>query len=451
MARLSGSLLAILLGAVVSSCGGNTAPSSPGRSPSGGSGSGGSGSAGGRETGETSGVGGTSTQNGGASPDAGTASPQGTGGTMSEHCPSENGQLAYGPIGDPYLLPIRIDSGEECATCGALRSLSGFRVDSGFGFVWDIGFDSAVPRWSLNSMIMDSNFGAGEPRTLLTRDAAVKLEVVPSRGGFVAATCSEGSTPEWILLNGDLEVPGGASSIVPEVPCGRSAPSVLWTGEAYFTSFVDARGLVLALLDEQGATVREEVLSEEIADPQKVRFSQKGDRVLLGLVRRSGGQARYGVLDLTGALIGDLQALGEAESFPSELAISTSGDGWLVATNYAVTNKSGVWLTQISRDGLISREQQWPGGYSSILALTPSAYGGLLYVGMDDTGGQYGATSWRIARIDSELETVYDEWRESRDSVARPFAVISDPHRDLIIQVTPPEGTISVQEYGCLN
>jgi hypothetical protein len=89
-----------------------------------------------------------------------------------------------------------------------------------------------------------------QPLALVTQNLAKALTVVPAPQGFVAATCSSESKPEWINLNREFDVAGGSSLVAPDAPCSRS---IFWTGEAYLSTFTDSRGLVVASRDEQGA------------------------------------------------------------------------------------------------------------------------------------------------------------------------------------------------------
>ena len=364
-----------------------------------------------------------------------------------------DGQLAYGRIGVPHPLPLTIDVDPDCFSCEAMKGLSGFRTASGYGLSWRLITDSLG--FSLNSLNVDSNFAGGQPRELLTRDTKMSLEVVPGPDGFMAVACSAGSEAEWLPLNSNLEATAGAPTIKPEAPCLSGKPTLLWTGEGYLASFVDERGLMVALLDEGGVIVRETAVLEDPSAAMVTRFSKNGDRVLLvAAYGTNEGQAKYGVFDSSGHLLGDLKALGEAESTPTQVAIATSGDGWLVATDYFIPGSFGSLLSAISRDGVLSREERALGGHPLIFALGPSAYGGFLYVGAYDSGGAYSGTYESMAIFNDVGEPVFSEEVITDDAESRRIGVIQDAQRDLVIEVSQLEGSagdVFVQEYGCLD
>jgi hypothetical protein len=213
-------------------------------------------------------------------------------------------------------------------------------------------------------------------------------------------------------------------------------------------------GLVVAGLDEEGAVLGEKVLAEPAAGSVRTSFSKNGEHVLFAFAQSSAMQAWYGVFDLQGTLLGDLKPLSEDSTRqPLALAVTPHGDGWLVASDLAVSNKAGVRLTKISKDGLVMSEQKVLSGYPSFFEFTPSAYGGVLLLGTLETSGQTGAISPLMARIDDNGAVVYSEIPEFDETESWPLAVIHDPQRDLVIKASQFEaslGTIFVQEYGCL-
>jgi hypothetical protein len=303
---------------------------------------------------------------------------------------------------------------------------------------------------------MDScgaNFEGCEPRALIAENSALDFDVVPGPNGFVAATCSFESKPEWIQLNGDFNVVRGAKLVAPDAPCKYLAPSVLWTGEGYLTSYSDSRGLVVALLDERGAVVREEILGEK-SERVRARFAKNGDRVLFVF---AGNEAWYAVFDLRGTLLGEVQPLGEENSRPLGLEIAPSQDGWWVVISVASdTVARGVRLTKIFQGGLCSPEQELfgGGGYFRFDVFTPSAYGGYLLIGWLDTGGQYGVQRKMIARIDDAGELVCSQQTRYSDVASWPLAVVLDPQRDLFVELPQSgefKGMATVQEYGRLD
>jgi hypothetical protein len=370
----------------------------------------------------------------------------GEGGGAPKQC-----QFEYGPIGEPRPLPIEPSSAEG-ATCIPVDAVFGFRTAEGYGFVWGTSSDSSTPSWTLHGTTVDLDFGGANPRVLHTEDSAPSFDVIPASGGYLVTTCSQDSEAEWIRLDSDFKMVQEASPITPAAPCEYRQPSILWTGEYYLTYFVDARGLVVASLDEQGAIVREEILSEEQTPVTKARFSKNGDRVLAVSVRASEGLARYGVFDLEGRLMGDVQRLDEEEAFPSQLAITTREDGWLAVSDYAVTNEWGVRLTHISKEGLVSREQQLWSGYQTPLGIASSAYGGFLYLGTYYSGGQYGEDFSLVGLIDDAGGSAYYDEQAFNTAESWPLALIHDSQRDLVIKAScldDSRGMVFVQEYGC--
>jgi len=333
-----------------------------------------------------------------------------------------------------------------------VRDLFASRTAAGYGFVWRVGFDPNTPEPNLFSWTAASNFKGGAPLSLVPENTANALAIVPAPNGFVAATCSLDSKPQWIELNRDLEVAGGSSVVEPDAPCGQS---IIWTGEVYLTAFADARGLVVASLDEQGARVGEKVLTEGVEEPVLTRFSKNGDRVLF-VFRKDRARPWYGVLDLQGKPLGAVQPFSEENTtWVSNLALVPTGDGWWVANNGSVSNRTGAQLTGISRDGLVWRERRVLYGHPQLGGFTRSVSGGSLLVATVDSGGQYYDTSIAATLIDDAGEIVYIEQTQiERDEPFIPGVVI-DPLRDLVIRPLPLEPSeptiVVVQEYGCLD
>ncbi len=332
-----------------------------------------------------------------------------------------------------------------------MRDAFGFRTAAGYGFVWSMGTDSSAPGPNLFSLSVNPNFEGGEPRPLPAENSAHDLNVVPALDGFVASTCSEASEPEWIRLNSNLDVAGGANLVAPEASCAYRAPRILWTGEGYLTSLFDARGLVVALLDERGVVVRQEVLTDQGDERAMTRFSKHGDRVLFVFSKDSLDQAWYVVLDLRGRLVGELRPLGQMDSSPMDIAIRASRDGWMVVDSV----ERGVRLTAISGDELVWQEQlPFAGGYYAFDGFIPSAHGGFLLVGWMDDGGQFGTQHNLIALLDDTGGVVYSKDTQIDDAESWPLAVIHDPLRDLVVESSLLEGSenvVTVQEYGCLD
>jgi hypothetical protein len=349
----------------------------------------------------------------------------------------------------PLPLPLETVASGDCEWCSGVRQIFGFRTASGYGFVWRVKTDESAPGPNLFSMNVGPNFErASAPRALAAENSAYNLNLVPGPNGFVATTCSWESKPEWIQLNGDLDVVQGVNFGAPDATCGSLAPSVLWTGEVYLTSYRDSRGLVVAALDERGAVVGEEVLSDQggLSRWEPIRFAKNGDRVLFAFVA---DRAWYAVFDLRGTLLSEVQPIGEEYSDPVNLAIAPNRDGWWVVT----TVGADIRLTKISQDGLSSPEQDLLDlgrAYYMSLDFTPSAYGGFLLVATLDTAGQYGCLYNVIVRIDDEGELgCYEEIHQS-EVASWPIAVVDDPLRDLMVE-NLDEHTLIVREYGNLN
>jgi hypothetical protein len=269
----------------------------------------------------------------------------GGGARATKHCETVRGELAYGPIGEPHPLPLTTVSFADCLSCGGVTDIIGFRTAAGYGFMWLVPYGSTAPGPNLFSWTASSNFKGGEPLPLLSARLPYAVAVVPAPNGFVAATCSVDSKPQWIELNRDFEVAEGSGLAAPEAPC---AQSIFWTGQVYLTAFADSRGLVVASLDAQGVLVAEKVLADEGDTPVVARFSKNADRVLF-VFSKNWQRAWYGVVDLWGMPLGAVQPFGEeATSYVSSLAVVARGDGWWVASDGMATNQSGVQLTGIS-------------------------------------------------------------------------------------------------------
>ena len=444
MAGVAGSVRVVSVVVLVCGCGGNAGVDSV-RGPSGGSGSASGGSA--QDSGGAASAGagsGGSAQGGGG--DSGAATKQ---------CKTIDGQLSYGPIGEPWAWPLATVSASsgDCYNCSQVEGFSGFRSAAGFGFVWRTGIDWSAPSPNLFGMTVGPNFEGGKPRALLTKNAVRDLDIAVAPNGFVVTTCSLESKPEWISLNDELDVASSPGLVAPDAPC-EYAPGILWTGQRYLTSFTDARGLVVASLDEQGTLVGEEILSAEVDTPVMARFSRNGDRVLFVFNQRPGQQGRYGMLDLQGRRLGDTQAIGDESVETSRFAVVANRDSWWVLNGSSVANDTSAVLTRISRDGLAEREER-AFGYLSLGALTPSAYGGARLVGSRSEGGPFAHSFALMALVDDAGGVVYSREKETGDAAGPwPDDVVVDPLRDLVVERRVLNGsktTRVVQEYGCLE
>jgi len=340
----------------------------------------------------------------------------------------------------------------ECSGCSDAAAY-GFRTSAGYGFVWQTHANSSAPGPNLYSLTVGPDFEGGEPEQI-SQSVMSSVDVAVTPNGFVATSCLPESKPEWIQLNGDLDIAGGATLVAPNAPC-KKAPSIVWTGEGYLTGFTDSRGLVGALLDEQGTMLREEILSAAVAGPVLARFSKNGDRVLVVFSEQNSSRGSYRVLDLRGIPSGDVQPVLEIDDARTTLfAIAPSGDGWLVASDTRVTNVSGVLLTEISRDGLVGQQSRRSGGYPMFLGLGPSAYNGFVLVGQTYSGGQYGADEWQVALLEGAGELPYAQSKSRDTSKTWPIGIVTDPLRDLVIEERVLDGSTPsavVQEYGCLE
>jgi len=406
---------------------GGAGPASGG-SASGGSASGGSGPASGGAGSGGAGSGGTGQGTGG------------DGGGTTTQCATIDGVLAYGPIGERH--PLSVEGGD----------IVGFPTSAGYGLVWRAGYDAEAPSPNLFGTNVDLDFQGGTPQAIPAGNTAAALDVVPAPGGgFVAATCSPESEPEWIRLSADLLAPAPSTLAPPDVPC-TIAPHLVWTGERVLTSFVDARGLVVAALDAQGVLVGEEIISANAVDAWIAHFSRNGDRTLFVFNEENSGRGLSVVLDAQGAPLGDVRPFGKDDSSVSHVALTPSGDGWLVASDAWITNDNGLFLTTISRDGLVGPETQATSWYVFVLRSKASAYGGALVVGQADSGGQFGQTYRFTYLIDDAGQGVYAG--EHDDPEFFPVGVIADPLRDLVIEAPAADAesqALTVQEYGCLE
>lgn len=396
----------------------------------------------------TTSSGGSSTQGGGSS----TQGSAGDTGKLSERCESVDGVLAYGKVGEPTPLSLTRGAAGECASCSWVQKISGFRTAAGYGFVWTTLADFGDLEPNLYSLSVDANFKGGEPQALLVEDAAVDLDVVPAKDGFVVATClAEAQQTRWTWLNDDLDATEAHDIIAPGVPCGATAHPILWTGEGYLTSFADSRGVVVALLDEGGVVLGEEIVAVGNPVIHGPHLSKSGDRVLV--VFTGGVQALYGVLDGQGTLLGDVQVIDAEVSALGGFAIVAGSDGWQMVSP-ALTGERGVQLTAISREGVVGREQLLFSEHDfTPTGFTPSASGGFLLVGGLIEAVQHAHTLGLMLRVDDAGDVVYSKQTEATDSGSWVLGVVNDPLKDLVIERHRIEGseTIVVQEYGCLN
>jgi len=439
MGKLTRCARMVSLLALACSCGNATGASSASEAGGPGSANGGSASGGSASGGSAS---------GGSAPGSG-----GRSGESTKQCQTVDGKLSYGPIGEPKPLPLPLPL-DECSECGTPAAY-GFRTSAGFGFVWQARAKSSAPGPNLYSLTVGPDFEGGEAQAL-SQTVKFGVDVAVAPNGFVATTCLPESKPEWIQLNGALAVAGSAKLVAPNAPCKNtpSTPSIVWTGAGYLTAFTDARGLVVASLDETGALIGEQILSAGVAEAVLTRFSKNGDRVLVVFNEEQSGPGLYRVLDLHGTPLGAVQPV-LTDHHLTHLAIAPSGDGWLLASDSWITNVSGVLLTEISRDGLVGRQNRRNGGYPMFLGLTPSAYDGFLLVSQTYSGGQYGEDEWRVTLLDRAGEAAYSEYKSRDKSKTWPLGTVTDPLRDLVIQERVLDGSttpsVVVQEYGCLE
>lgn len=379
-----------------------------------------------------------------------------------EECELVDGEVAYGPIGEPWPLAPRAISRlpeEYCQSCSQEGDYAAFPTTSGYGFVWRTTFDTDAPAPNLFTMTVGSNFEGGEPRPIAGPVGVGDLEVAPAKEGFVVSTCASGDKPAWLWLTDDLEAAGSPTFAPPGALCRLKAPPIVWTGERYLTAFTDARGLVVAAFDAEGTVIGEEIVSNEVDPPSTARFSKNADRTLLVFSAESGDRGRFIALDSAGKPLGGVQPIGEEDpdqNLWNGIAGATD-DGWLIVSDMRIPNKFHTLFTFVSKDGARVREteaQLW--GVIDPKVLTRSASGGSLFVGRLYETGQFGRAFTFVARIDDAGEVVY--MRESDNEMLSdgPWAdgVVIDPERDLVVEVhggEESESTLVVQEYGCLE
>ena len=262
--------------------------------------------------------------------------------------------------------------------------------------------------------------------------------------------------PEAVMPHDDCD---GRPGVTPPQVAGDGA---FCTGEGYLTAFPDARGVVVALVDDAGAIVEESVVSDEAVDGFVTSFSSNGENVLVVVRSPSfSAPALYVLVDPKGVPLGAAQPLSDEEPGPTfEAALVATDSGWLVALGYVAPGGSrGVLLADIAADGSL-RHQEFVsvGGYVYQLGgFVPSAYGGHLLVGQFDSGGQYGGNYNLLFLIDDALQIAYSEAEQDdqagKDTMAF-LGIVDDTERDLVYGVQPgwSEGDpYVVQEYGCLD
>lgn len=367
---------------------------------------------------------------------------------MSEPCELVDGVLAYGKLGEP--MPLSLTTGAAGQTW--VQEIFGFRTAAGYGFVWATSYDSTAPEPNLYSLSVDPNFNGGEPRALLAEDAAIDIDVVPAHDGFVLATCLfEAQETRWTWLNDAVGAPATDDVVAPGPPCGGTARRMLWTGERYLTSFTDSRGLVVALLDEAGVVLGEEIIATGSGLGKVSHLSKSGDRVLVVFTQQA--QISYGVLDGQGTLLGDVQVIGEDDIGLGGVAIAGGSDGWQLVSP-GLAGMRGVQLTAIPHDGLGWREQLlFPNHDFSPAGFSPSASGGFLLVGGLIEAVQFAHSFNLMLRVDHTGEVVYSQEEHATDSGSRVLGVVIDPLKDLVVEQHTIDGadTVVVQEYGCLD
>jgi len=386
---------------------------------------------------------------------SGGAAGQGSGGALPKPCKVVDGKLSYGPIGP--ALPWRLTGSpatDDCPSCGQVLSYSAFRSSAGYGVMWSESVASASDS-NLFSMTVGSNFEGGERRALVAKKT-FRLDVAAALHGFVVTTCPSNSEPEWLFLNDNLEAAASRTFVAKGASCLNDVPPVLWTGQRYLTAFTDARGLVLASLDEQGALVTEQVLAAGEAQPVQASFSKNADRVLFVFKQRSAGQLRSGVFDLLGAPLGEVQPFGEEVYESAGVAIAPRGDGWWVIGDSGSVAANTGKLTAFSRDG-VALQMTRDLGFFSVETFRPSPYGGSLLIGRLSEGGPFAHTFASMALIKDDGQVVYSTERDiaSKAVGAWPMAGVADPPRDLVLElqrtVEGGERPMVVQEYGCLE
>ena len=202
------------------------------------------------------------------------------------------------------------------------------------------------------------------------------------------------------------ECNGQSEVAVPESP----GKCVLWTGSGYLTAFADARGIMVALLDEAGTVISEENLSVQTVEHLSARLSRNGNRVLLALAPGSEGSAAFAVLDLQGVPLTTLQVLG-GDDYPQvfDFAAAPMENDWLVAFGYnnPSPGRRGIFLARISAAGVVEERRNlevW--GYPYSLRFAPRTDGQMLLLGTYDTGGQFGAQYGLAYLFDNALDVV---------------------------------------------
>jgi hypothetical protein len=251
-----------------------------------------------------------------------------------------------------------------------------------------------------------------------------------------------------------------ADGVVPDDGCAGDCTN--WTGEGYLTAFPDERGVVVALLDEAGAVLGENVVSAETVDRFNTNFSSNGESVLVVMRSPSfSAPALYVLVDPKGVPLGAAQPLTVEEPGPTfGAALIATDSGWLVALGYSDPQGSrGVLLADVAVDGSLRHQAFVPvGGYVYQLGgFVPSAYGGHLLVGQFDSGGQYGGNYNLLFLIDDALQIAYSEAEQDDQAGEYTMAflgIVDDAGRDLVYGTQPgwSEGDpYVVQEYGCLD
>jgi len=398
--------------------------------------------------------GGSAQASGGSVSAASNTAGQGGAGAAPGLCKMVDGKAAYGPIGESVPWPMErvSDYSGNWGACSLVEETLAFRAGAGYAFVWCAQVDGNSP--NLFSMTVAASFEGGEPRPLLSKSSAAYLDVASAPNGFVVTNCSSDYQPEWIFLNRELDLVAAPELGAQGASCKFKAPSVVWTGQRYLTSFTDTRGLVLASLDEQGTLIEEKVLSAEVHEPVWARFSKNGDRVLLVFRQSPMTPLRFSVLDLQGTPFAELQPFGPVLEGPSEFVISPSRDGWWVVNDSANAERNTGLLTAISRDGLVVPKIR-DFGYLKLGALKASPYGGSLLVASRSEGGQYAHSFALTVLIDDDGESVYSTEQDFASKVGEwPLDVVADQQRDLVVEWRAQEGSARrtvVQEYGCLE
>lgn len=406
----------------------------------------------------TGGQGETEPGSGGRADSGGTAgtSDGGSGGqnsTAKGPCRVVDGKLAYGPIGEPYPWPLETISisGGDCSSCDTVQDYAVIPRSPGYRLVWRMGYGDA-PEPNLFGMTLGAQFEASEP-VALTEKPVTDFQVAEAASGLVVSTCSADLVPRWIWLTNELEAASSPSFAFEGAKCiTYEASSVLWTGKRYLTSFTDARGLVLASLDEQGTLVREEILTD-LEDAIPARFSQNGDRVLVVFNAGAEQKLRYQLLDLEGTPLEEAESFGvEVDTSRTRFLITTKGDGWWVMNDTGSSSDLLATLTQISRDGRATTGDSL--GELSLRAFAPSHYGGSLLLTRWSEDDLHGHSFSRMNVLSDAGEVAYSVDHDFALDGPFPEAIIPDPERDLIVEDRRTErglGNQIIQAYGCLE